>query len=89
MTIEAPHKPTDWPYVGPMIANGHITVPEPKPLCVNCPAAWWYQAGNQATCFCTQFRGNAYSAIHPAVTACDAREDAIKAELDKDKLKND
>lgn len=55
----------------------------PRPICTACPAAQWYElqgsTGEQALeCFCTKFRAVMYSERSRAVTACDAREDAIR-----------
>ena len=87
MSVVPLKEPTPWPNEGPMISKGLITVPKPQPLCVHCPAAWWYEQRDQPTCFCTQFRAITFSALEAPVTACDAREDAIQIEHDKNKPK--
>ena len=55
---------------------------EPLPLCVVCPSAQWYgiedeNGAKRLEAFCTEFRGTMYDHRQRAVTACDARTDAI------------
>lgn len=71
--------PTPWPHRGPTLASDpNANLGEPKPLCAECPAGWWYKVGNRLECFCTQFRSVMFGPRNPAVTACDAREEAIR-----------
>ena len=60
------------------------------PVCTACPMAQWYKLESAPPkpgaeqklptleCFCTAFRGVMYGAGRQAVTACDARADALK-----------
>lgn len=68
----------------------------PLPVCVACPMAQWYklessppkQGAEQKPptleCFCTAFRGVMYAEGRRAVTACDARVDALKSNNDRE-----
>ena len=71
-------------YIGPVVNAGRplLEPMQPMPLCVVCPSARWYHVENdkgekRLEAFCTEFRGVMYDQHRRAVTACDARTDAI------------
>lgn len=64
------------------VAAGLLEALTYVPVCAACPAARWYKVTEKAgagrvECFCVEFRGTMYSVKQEAVTACDARADAI------------
>lgn len=72
------------PWTGPTLRSSK-SLPQPLPLCADCPAAWWYQAAGNLECFCTKFRSVMFDHRANAVTACDARAEAIDEAIDKAK----
>lgn len=71
-------------YTGPTLrADPAADLGATIPICVDCPAAWWHKRDGKYECFCTQFRSIMFGRREPAVTACDARADAIEDEPKK------
>jgi len=76
----------DWDdQIGPTLRENYDLLKgwDSVPVCAACPMAQWYKLESDqgvATfeCFCTAFRGVMYGAGRRAVTACDARADALK-----------
>lgn len=72
--------PTPWPHRGPTLRSEPKDIlGETPPLCAECPSAWWYKIDGRFECYCTTFHGVMFGRTNPAVTACDAREEAIKS----------
>jgi len=70
------------PWSGPTLRSTK-PLPDPLPLCADCPAAWWYQAAGNLECFCTKFRSVMFDRRANVVTACDARIEAIDEAIEK------
>lgn len=71
-------------WIGPVVDESRtlLETMRPLPLCVVCPAAQWYRiedekGAKRLEAYCTEFRGTMYDHRQRAVTACDARDDAI------------
>lgn len=61
----------------------------PMPTCVVCPWAQWYRVEDDKLdahleAHCTAFHGIVYDRKKRAVTACDARTDAVEGEVKKE-----
>lgn len=74
-------------WIGPVVeaSRALLETMRPMPLCVVCPSAQWYRIEDEkgekrVEAFCTEFRGVMYDHRRRAVTACDARTDAIERE---------